>query len=330
MKFMNLKRFGATVMATVMALALTVPAFASATTNLTGTYSPITLAVTVPTTGKAIINPYGLPYKLDDTTSISGEQITTGAPLLIQNKSVVALSVDVSITGKAIGTFAFDDDPIEAAETGNLGNVRFQMFKAAGVTETNATELEALNPKFAALAEDDAECDVVIKTTATGDTPTAVTAADILTLKEGTADGELQDGGAAFFRLSGTVAKKPTTAWTKNDGFTVAVVFSFNPTTYAENAGTIAADVGEDATLGQLNTSCDITLTPASGVNVTTWTWSSSDESVATVAAASDTTKATVTRVGTTAGTTTITATGTGANGVTYVASFEITNTANP
>lgn len=327
MKFMNLKRFASTAMAGVLALSLAAPAFAAGnSTNITGTYRAITLSVTVPTTGSAIINPYGLPYELAEGVNISGQQITTGAPLLVQNKSAVPLSVSASIVSVKKGSFTFDNNAITTGETGNKGNVLFQMFEAPGVTETNATDMDVLNPMFAALKDEDALCNTVLTETNATATPAvpAVEEDDIVTLKAGSAAGELVDGGAAFFRLSGTVAKKPTTAWTTTDGFTAKVTFTFEPTAETGDAGTIAWDASNGSLDATINTTGTATLTPdlPSGVTVTTWNWTSSDTSVATVATTT-TAAMVVTRVAT--GTATISVSGTGSDGIVYTASTTVT-----
>ena len=58
MKSMNLKRFASTALAGALALSMAVPAFAAGnTTVISGAYEAVTLSVTVPTTGKAIIKP---------------------------------------------------------------------------------------------------------------------------------------------------------------------------------------------------------------------------------------------------------------------------------
>lgn len=335
MKSMNLKRFASTVMAAVLALALAVPAFASST-NITGTYRAITLNVTVPTTGSAIINPYGLPFDVSGV-SVSGQQITTGAPLLVQNKSSVPLSVSASIVSTVKGAFVFDANEITQNETGNKGNVQFQMFKAPGVTEANVTDMDVIAPKFAALKDDDALCKTVLTKTDAAATPAvpAVTQDNIVTLKAADADGALVDGGAAYFRLSGTVAKKPTTAWTSTDGFTAKITFTFEPTieeVELTDALTAKDAVGTGA-LGTANTIdgtmdtaatiiLDTTKLPA-GVTVDDWTWESSDTAAATIAEQTPDTKATLTYVA--AGSTTVKASGMGSDGKLYSAELEIT-----
>lgn len=262
MKFMNMKRFGATVMAGALALSMAAPAFAAEKTNdtttFTGKYEPITLAVTVPKTGDAIINPYGLPVALDEETVISGEQITTGAPLLIKNQSKVALAVTAKVKGTVKGTFTFSADAVGADETANKGNVIFEAFPAPGVLDD--TDTLELNAMFAALNSDD------VALTATVDTAEAETTG-ALVLREGDEEGLTQDGGAAFVRLSGTVAKAPTTAWVAADGFEATVVFSFEPSAYVMPYDTAPTATG---TLQEVNDVANLTLALPKGVKVDT------------------------------------------------------------
>lgn len=292
MKFMNLKRFGATVMAGVMALSLAVPAFASSTV-IDGSYNPITLAVTVPKTAKAIINPYGLPYNLDENTVVKGDEagITTGSALLIENRSKTALKVSGTVTAAVKDdsdvTFITTGTPTEnAAKKEVLVNV--ELFEALGVTEANYSDLETtINPKFAALKTANAVAKAVADpASATGVALTNV--GDGLILRECNAEGELQNGGAGFFRLSGLATKAPTadSAWDKTDGFTVTVAFTFTPGTFAgKSAGTLNGPTDLVMTGASQKTSGNMTFTSAlpTGVKANSTVYASSDTSVLTV-----------------------------------------------
>lgn len=323
MKFMNWKRIASTAMAGVMALSLAVPGLAAEkSTTITGAYKAVTLAVTVPSTGKAIINPYGLPIALDETSKVTGQQITTGAPYMVENRSEVALSVSANVIAAATGDFEFSaTDP---TGTDKAGHVIFQMFPAAGVTEANATDTAAVAAKFAALPDDspDPTKDITLDDTATG----GVGEDDIIVIRGANANGELQDGGAAFFRLSGTVVQKPATAWAVEDGFTAKIVFTFAPSTYKVEGGSLAADA---TTLNAAAGTATITLTPPTGVTVTSATWTSSETAAATVAAdASDATNKTaiVTRVAAaTNNPVTISVEYEGSDGNVYTASIDLT-----
>lgn len=249
MKSTNLKRIASTALAGAMALSMGVPAFAADnTTNITGKYQPITLNVVVPQTGNAIINPYGLPIELDEESVITGQQISTAAPLVIKNQSKVALAVKAKVTGTVTGTATFDAAAIPDSETSNKMNVKFEAFPAPGVLDD--TDQADLNAQFAALDSANAKLTATLSTTAADATGTLV-------LREGDADGATQDGGAAFFRLAGTVAKAPTTAWAATDGFTAAIAFTFEPSEYV---GTVTLKAAGDATTVDENGTLAVTV----------------------------------------------------------------------
>lgn len=280
MKFMNMKRFASTVMAGVLTLSLATPAFAASST-ITGAYEAVDLSVTVSNTGNALINPYGLPVDLTHaegsgssaTTvvdgTISGEQVTTAAPLTIINESAVALAVSATVTGTEVGDAKLVAD-LEAGVTSTATpkNIvaRLEVFAAPGIDDSVIADLTsttandkyaaqtALNEAFAALKSEDAALTAPVLTT-------AQTAEGTLVLREGD-DGASQDGGVAFFRLAGDVVKNPTDAWTEadpsaspavvGDGFSAAIAFTFEPSEYvgeATVAGAESVSVGATAKL---------------------------------------------------------------------------------
>lgn len=321
MKFMNMKRFASTVMAGALTLSLAAPAFAAdSQTVITATYAETTLDVTVPANTAATINPYGLPVTMEDaTTTLSGQPITISTPLMIENKSGVALKVGASIettvgTGMTLETTKGSYD----AETDKKLYVEFQAFEAAGIDGTTAADITKTNPAWAALKDADAALKVALDSTQAVDAdPTG----DDLVLREGK-DGLAQAGGVAFVRLSGAVAKKA--AWATTDKLVATITYSFEPAVYSKSAGTITGSVTVAASSTE-----DLTLNPSalpSGVTVAKWEWSSSDSSKATVSyKAGDTTglKATVTHVA--AGKSNITVSGVGSDGITYSTTIEVT-----
>ena len=248
MKFLNKKRVASAALAGALALSMAAPAFASQSV-ITGNYKEIRLAVTVPTTGKAVINPYGLPIALSETHNISGQGISNAAPLTVQNRSAVPLNVNVSITSAPLAdsTFTFETTgAIGASEKGNKGLVKFEMFRALGLTEATLADEDALIGGFAALDSADALPANGVQLKGLAGTPDAAT--NILTLRESDAEGNLQAGGAAYFRLTGEAVKAPATPWKATDGFTATIAFTFEPSTtaYALNAGTLAFDTAAD------------------------------------------------------------------------------------
>lgn len=321
MKFMNMKRFASVAMAGALALSLTAPAFASGnTTTIAGSYTPITLRVTVPTTGAAIINPYGLPYSLGEST-ISGQQIVTTAPLVLQNRSSVALAVTANVSGEVstgVTLEAASASTDYTTETTKKLHVVFEAFTADELTANNVTDNATLRPMHAALDSADAVL--------TGDvTTSAADATGTLVLREA-ADGEVQSGGAAMFRLSGEAAKKAT--WAADDTFKATIAFTFEPGEYTRSAGTLA--IARSIGVGTNdNISADIQFTSALPQGVTgTPVFTSSDTDTMTIVAATQTDPAKVKAVA--AGTADLIVTIEGSDGLTYISKLSVTVENNP
>lgn len=254
-------------LAGALAVSLAVPAFASSknSTKITGTYQEVTIAVTVPTTGTAQINPYGLTVKAGDA-SIIGHQIVT-QPLAIVNMSDMDLKVNATVTGEVKGNFKFatestkavEDDPdtadvdeTKAAPTTNSAFVYLEMeVPADSILNTDGTAVDTakLNTAAAGWAvgtytipelDDDAPegtpapttdpSKVLVGTKAASSEKPLVTLAKATTT--GTGDSAVTKpaaDGVAMFRLSGDCVKSPKTAWAKTDGFTATIAFTFEP-----------------------------------------------------------------------------------------------------
>lgn len=324
MKFMNMKRFASTVLAGTMALSLAVPAMAEdQTTVITATYADTDLEVTVPATAAATINPYGLPVTLEDaTTVLSGQPITIATPLMIENQSSVALKVGANVKAEVTTGMT-----LEAAATGVAGDpakklhVNFQAFETS-IGGADTQDPTKTNPAWAALKDADA-----VLTATLADSTTAANGVDAggskdLVLREGK-DGLSQAGGVAFVRLSGVVAKKPTTAWATTDKLTTTITYSFEPAAYSKSAGTIA-DINGLQMGATLQANVTFTSALPTGVTATTTTWTSSDENVLTVAADGSKVQAV------SAGTATISVTIVGSDGITYTATSNNITVAAP
>jgi len=232
------KKIMSMALAGALALSLSVPAFAGNSTKITGTYSEIPIEVTVPTTGTAQINPYGLAVKLDDTSSITGSKIVT-KPLAIVNKSEMKLDVNATVTGEVKGNFKFAAADAkfegEGALTTNSALVFLQMkaselknadldSAATAICGIDAAKLNAEVAGWTAATEPEAK-DLVVSTKATSSEEA------MITLTAANEDGEVQEGGIALFRLAGNVVANPKTAWAKSDGFTTTVAFTFTVNT---------------------------------------------------------------------------------------------------
>ena len=195
-------------------------------------------------------------------------------------------------------------------------HVMFQAFEAAGVDTNNATDNDILIPKFIALEDDAAKLSGDVVTT-------AADATGNLVLREGK-DGELQNGGAAFIRLSGEAAKKAS--WATTDTFTATIAFTFEPSTYTKEAGEIGAGSVDLTNFTASDSPATLTLTPAlpAGVTATSTEWASSDDAVVTVTKNSaDSNKASLAHVA--AGSAKVTVTIVGSDGVTYVSEVNVT-----
>ncbi len=318
MKFMNMKRFASTVLAGTMALSLAVPAMAVDETVITAAYKETTLDVTVPADTNATINPYGLPVTLEDaTTVLSGQPITIATPLMIQNKSGVALKVGASVTTTVTGLALATTDGSVAGGNAKEVYAEFQAFEAAGIDGASALDPTITNPAWAALKSEDAALKAVLSSTAAA--PATATGADLV-LREG-ADGQAQAGGIAFVRLSGVAAKNPTTPWEETDKLVATITYSFEPATYTKSAGTFGSAPALDADTGVAR---NLTLALPSGVTPTsagiTWTWASADGADVNLTDASSSGNYAVSITPNTKGTVTITATFVDADGLTYTA----------
>lgn len=261
MKFKNMKRFGSVVMAGALALSLAVPAFAATSTpagqvTIEGTYQDIPIAVSVPTTGTAQINPYGLPvdFTLSDTitkVNVSGQQITS-APLSIRNQGTTKLSVNATLAVDTSGT----DNGVEVVKadlTTQKGKEINLALQVAGLNDT----------KYAVSSLDTTLEDNIIKAfadtatwanakslkaedtdpgTALADAAVAKSASALAVLGAATegAGGLITYGkdSIAVFRLTGKLNESPEKTvdskqvedpWTTNDKFSAQVVFKFKP-----------------------------------------------------------------------------------------------------
>lgn len=303
MKFMNMKRFGSIAMAGALALSLTVPAFATSNTQtaITGTYADIPIAVDVPSTGTAQINPYGLPVTLTKsdgkTVSLVGQQITT-QPLNIKNQGTVKLDVGVSsfmVVPKAGGGLSVDST---AADTDKQIQVNLEVVglnDAALALASDAEKLpDLLIDKFAdpdswtnaqvLAAPDAAKTDTATNITAAKSTSAMAVLGAVTPKTEGYTYGA---NSIALFRLTGDLAEEPMTPaaggsgdptpnpWTTDDGFTATIVFKFTP--HADVAASISLDK-TNATLANAATdTLTATFAPGdSGLTVTSWAWSTS------------------------------------------------------
>lgn len=313
-------------MAGVLAVSMAIPAFASST-NIEGSYEDITIAVLVPQSGTAQINPYGLPIKLTTAgSSITGEQIVT-RPLAIANQSEVDLAVSATVTASIKGDLKFLEAAPTADDTSKSAFVYLQMKQETSLIEsTLATDKKGfaaatIDPLAAAWKQAyNADKDLVLNSRDAGASKDNMVFLKKATDNSGTM--EISAGGAAMFRLSGAVVANPREAWTAADGFTSTVAFTFKPDTTAVNATidktelTVAAGATHTATV-------TITGLTTDGVNITGVSWAAAGSNASVAGSGTNGTTGTITA--TTAGAETITATVTADNGMTYTYSVAVT-----
>lgn len=335
MKFMNLKRFASTVMAGVMTLSLATTAFAAASqpdnsTVVEGTYKEIPIAVEVPTTGTAQINPYGLPVEVTlssgNTVSLTGQKITT-QPLSVKNQGSVSLDMDASLlvipkgdvaiaasadTGKTIKVdlevAAMNDSELAVlSDNERLPDLLIQKF-ADDASWENATTLAA------PAVTKSATTGTASKSTDSGNTsPMAILGA--ATVNAGAGTTTYAADSIALFRLTGDLAQEPVTGsapnttddpWKSTDGFTATVVFKFTPHIPVPASVTLDKNsLNLDSTTTTGDTLKATFAAGESGLTVASYSWTSSDTSVAT--AAGTTATGSITYIGT--GTATVTCT---------------------
>jgi hypothetical protein len=249
----NCKKLLSLALAATMAASLAVPAFAATTSNttkITGNYQAVTIDVTVPTTGTAIINPYGLPVVIysktvDSTTTeykVDSAQIVT-KPLAIMNRTDVDLDVNISYTASVTGTFTFAAAPIEkvAEDTKNEGFVYLAIESATDLKGADTGDSPAVTEEKIAESYSKVEWTEYNATTVPDNvlalkaTTTAISKAKMSTLTAATmseTDGkfsEYAEGSIAFIGLCGNCAQNPKTAWVAKDGMVVNVAFTFTP-----------------------------------------------------------------------------------------------------
>lgn len=256
MKTNKAKRILTGALAAAMSLSLCVPAFAedppapANTTNITGAFEEIDIAVTVPGSTTAKINPYGMPITFTDSTgtkkTISGQQITT-TPYGITNDGDVKLKVSAKVIGTQTGAFKFVNDEATITGTGSEGDPDYvaPSTLANGFVYLQGKLSTAEAGGVTANDKNDAIFTVCTGTwastyTAATDIPVTTIAAtavdkDLGTLEaatlapDGTSVTAYPAGSIMAIRLAGVVTESPRTPWAETDGFTVTVSYTFKP-----------------------------------------------------------------------------------------------------
>lgn len=311
MKFMNMKRFGSVVMAGALALSLAVPAFATTSTpdgqvTITGSYEDIPITVSVPSTGTAQINPYGLPVTITksdgvNSVSISGQQITS-RPLNIKNQGETKLAVNASLLVAPTGDLSI------IASNGSLGDGKDAKvsLEVAGLNSQDyaASSLDpTLEDKLLDAFVDDATWANAKSLAAPGyakgaTAPSAAKSASAMAvLGAATVSAGMTTYGKdsiALFRLTGEVVEEPNdgqstptdTPWAETDGFTATVVFKFKPAKAASLSLDKTSLALTTATSGTTNVgTVKVTLNPGdTDLTVKSYAWTADPATSVTLA----------------------------------------------
>jgi hypothetical protein len=250
-----LKKIGSVALAGVMALSLSIPAFAAGgdtekkdeadttntSTKITTTFEEIPIAVTVPDTGTAQINPYGLPVDVKDSknavlATITGQQITT-QPLYITNDGDIALSVGATVTAETTGDANLVTSAISTTgKNANTGKDIYAYLQMATVTSVEKTEVgkdpkSELETPVATMCADSSAWSSTNNLVLNPDEE--ATKSGIVTLGAQTEDTDKKvyyGTSVAAFRLAGNCVTAPADdEWNDEDGFTATIAFTFTP-----------------------------------------------------------------------------------------------------
>ena len=237
-------------MAGVLAMSLAVPAFAAGgtpapatntTTEIEGTYEPVTIDVVVPTDGEAQINPYGLPVIVEKSggakVSFANQKILTQPTAAIKNKMNIALTVKAAVTGAITalptGSTATPMKFASEALTADVTAKSVFAYVQAKPSTSNGADGDTINDKlideYAAWTQDyDAAKDILVKVgTETKENFVTLKAATMET--DNTTFKEYAAGSVALIRVAGDVVASPKEAWSTDDGFTVTIAYTFAP-----------------------------------------------------------------------------------------------------
>jgi hypothetical protein len=258
---LNSKKIASLGLALAMVASLAVPAFATeeetkeetketnTSTEITSTYKKVAIAVTVPTTGTAQINPYGLPVEFTKSASstksakATGQQIVT-QPLYITNEGDVALDINASVSTTVNGMEIVTDKSAIAKSTDKQAYIELQMVQSANKSLADDTAKDKIIDEFATDATWTADGVSKLVLPAGGDDAVesekalaTLAASKVTTTTENgksTSTVTYNAGSIVLFRLAGDVVTKPDTAWATTDTFTSTIAFSFTPATTEE------------------------------------------------------------------------------------------------
>lgn len=335
-----MKKITSMFLALVMALSLTVPAFASSgTVKVEGSIQLPTINVTLPTTASMIMNPYSMDVKLNpkDTTTVNDQIVS---PVMeVTNLSNIDMQVGIQIAGaKGKGDAKFAAAAPTAGATDKEAFI-YAVFQigAAGMTISDPSNVTADAANVAVLEEPASGATTATPKDVTNFETVAGTAADsnntlaATVLNTTTNKQEAAPTGVLGFKFFGTTSD--VTTWTDKDTLGATLTFKFTPV--ANNAGgTPPAPSADGATVTLDNSTLTLdssstttgTITAtfnanSSGHTAASYAWTTDN---ACVTLSNDTT-ATVTVTHASAATANVTVTVTLDNGATVTATCVVT-----
>lgn len=216
------KKLFSAIMAVVMIATLALPAFAGSVgsggateesmTYTTNTQTP-SVTVTMPTTKKLVLNPYGMTVNINNTDYT--DQIVNPTDY-ITNLTQAPLKVGVKATATRAGNTILVTKPCTGKEVTNNAFLMVELAQAAATTDepdwiADMTDATTINEKC---------YPQIIPIESTGKTNAAILSVD------------KTDGSTANYiavKVLGNLAGAPTGGWTEADTANVTLVFTFTP-----------------------------------------------------------------------------------------------------
>lgn len=229
-----MKKLVSMFLALVMALSLTIPAFASSgTVKVEGSIQVPTLNVVLPTTASMILNPYSM-----DVTLVKGEAAVHDqviSPVMeVTNLSNIGIQVGVQIAGtKGKGDVTFSNASTATSTTKNAFIYAVFKIGATGMTIADPTNVTADAANVAILDEpaagsttgtlkDVTNFETTAGAAADADNTLAATVLDPVSNKQVAAPT-----GVLGFKFFGDTS--PVTTWTDKDILGATLAFTFTP-----------------------------------------------------------------------------------------------------
>lgn len=321
-----MKKITSMFLALVMALALTIPAFASSgTVKVEGTIQLPTINVVLPTTASMVMNPYSMDVKLNpkDTTTVNDQIVS---PVMkVTNLSNIDMQVGIQIAGtkgKGDAKFAAADPSTSTDKEAfiyavfAIGDVDVNVTDPGNVMADAANVAILEEPAASALTgtlKDVTNFETVAGTVADANNTLCATVLDPVSNKQ-----VAGDTGVLGFKFFGTTS--PVTTWTDKDILGATLSFTFTPVANAAGGSTPTPPSAGDASVSVSISGTTATATfnaGTSGLSAASYAWTSGTTTTATVSGSTNTATITDAAGASTGDTSVITVTVTLDNGAT-------------